>query len=115
MLHYFIVFFISMVPLIELRGAIPYAVGFGLNMYASYAIAIIGNMLPVPVIFFFARRAAKSLKQRPEGGFTLLFSFLSGSRFREQAHGQARLPQAFSTWILRKAASPPCAASSLPE
>ncbi|MBR4586866.1 MAG: small multi-drug export protein [Lachnospiraceae bacterium] len=56
MLHYFLVFFISMVPLIELRGAIPYAVGFGLNMYASYAIAIIGNMLPVPVIFFFARK-----------------------------------------------------------
>ena len=53
---YFIVFLISMVPLIELRGAIPYAVGFGLNMPLSYLIAIVGNMIPVPFIFFFARK-----------------------------------------------------------
>lgn len=45
-----------MVPVIELRGAIPYAVGFGLPLLPSYVIAIIGNMLPVPVIFFFARK-----------------------------------------------------------
>lgn len=53
---YLMVFFISMVPLIELRGAIPYAVGFNLNMWISYIIAIIGNMIPVPIIFFFARK-----------------------------------------------------------
>ncbi len=45
-----------MVPLIELRGAIPYAVGFGLPLVPSYALAIIGNMLPMPFIFFFARK-----------------------------------------------------------
>ncbi len=55
-MHYLIVFLISMVPLVELRGAIPYAVTFGLNMPLSYAIAIVGNMLPIPFIFFFARR-----------------------------------------------------------
>ena len=55
-MHYLIVFLISMVPLVELRGAIPYAVTFGLNMPLSYAIAILGNMLPIPFIFFFARR-----------------------------------------------------------
>lgn len=53
---YLLVFLISMVPLIELRGAIPYAVGFNLNMWISYAIAILGNMIPVPIIFFFARK-----------------------------------------------------------
>lgn len=53
---YLAVFFISMVPLIELRGAIPYAVGFNLNMWISYIIAILGNMVPVPIIFFFARK-----------------------------------------------------------
>ena len=53
---YLIVFFISMVPLIELRGAIPYAVAFNLPLLQSYIIAILGNMLPVPVIFFFARK-----------------------------------------------------------
>lgn len=53
---YIMVFFISMVPLIELRGAIPYAVGFNLNMWIAYIVAIIGNMVPVPIIFFFARK-----------------------------------------------------------
>ena len=53
---YLIVFLVSMVPLIELRGAIPYTVGFNLSLIPSYIIAIIGNMLPVPFIFLFARR-----------------------------------------------------------
>lgn len=53
---YLIVFFISMIPLVELRGAIPYAIGFDLPILQSYIIAIIGNMLPVPFIFFFARK-----------------------------------------------------------
>ena len=53
---YLIVFFISMVPIIELRGAIPYAVGFGLDLLPSYIIAIIGNMIPVPFIYLFARK-----------------------------------------------------------
>lgn len=56
MLHYIIVFLISMVPLIELRGAIPYAVGFNCNMVVAYILAIVGNMLPVPLIYFFARK-----------------------------------------------------------
>ena len=53
---YLIVFFVSMLPLIELRGAIPYAVAFNLPLLNSYIIAILGNMLPVPFIFFFARK-----------------------------------------------------------
>ena len=40
---YLIVFFISMLPIIELRGAIPYAVGFNLPLWLSFIIAIIGN------------------------------------------------------------------------
>ena len=53
---YLIVFLVSMVPLIELRGAIPYAIGYNLPLLQSYVIAIIGNMLPVPIIYLFARR-----------------------------------------------------------
>ena len=53
---YLIVFLVSMVPLIELRGAIPYAIGYKLPIIPSYIIAIIGNMLPVPIIYLFARR-----------------------------------------------------------
>lgn len=45
-----------MVPLIELRGAVPIAVTMGLPEIPSLIIAIIGNMIPVPFIFLFARR-----------------------------------------------------------
>ena len=48
------IFLVSMVPLIELRGAVPIAVGMNLPLLPSYIICILGNMLPVPIIFFFA-------------------------------------------------------------
>ena len=53
---YLTVFFVSMVPLIELRGAIPYGVIFGLPLWSTYIIAIIGNMIPVLFIYLFARK-----------------------------------------------------------
>lgn len=53
---YIIIFLISMVPIIELRGAIPYAVAFELPLLPSYIICVFGNMLPVPIIFLFARK-----------------------------------------------------------
>ena len=53
---YLIVFVISMVPIVELRGAIPIAESLGLDIFIYYPIAIIGNMLPVPIIFLFARK-----------------------------------------------------------
>ena len=56
LVKYLIVFFVSMVPIIELRGAIPYAVGMGLPLLPSYIIAVLGNMLPVPFIYLFARK-----------------------------------------------------------
>jgi uncharacterized membrane protein len=54
--HYILVFLISMVPLIEIRGAMPYAVGFELPLIPSIIVAVLGNMLPVPFIFLFARK-----------------------------------------------------------
>ena len=56
MKKYLIVFLISMVPLIELRVAVPYAVGMGLPIVPSLIVAVIGNMIPVPFIFLFARK-----------------------------------------------------------
>ena len=53
---YILVFLISMVPIVELRGAIPIAERLGLNIFLYYPIAIIGNMLPVPIIYLFARK-----------------------------------------------------------
>ena len=56
MKKYIIVFLISMVPLIELRVAVPYAVGIGLPIVPSLIVALLGNMVPVPFIFLFARK-----------------------------------------------------------
>ncbi|MCI7323546.1 MAG: small multi-drug export protein [Lachnospiraceae bacterium] len=53
---YLWIFLISMVPLIELRGAIPVSQIRGLPIVPSYVISIIGNMLPVPIIYLFARK-----------------------------------------------------------
>ena len=53
---YFFIFFVSMVPLIELRGAIPIAVGMDLPVLRAIVICSVGNLIPVPVIYFFARK-----------------------------------------------------------
>ena len=62
---YLIIFFISMVPLVELRGAIPFSQGFGLPIIQSYIICIIGNMLPVPIIYLFARKVLEWGADKP--------------------------------------------------
>ena len=53
-----------MVPLIELRGAVPYALAIGLPMWPSFVIAVIGNMVVVPFIFLFARKLLNWGKDR---------------------------------------------------
>ena len=55
-MKYLIIFLISMVPIIELRGAMVYAVGYGLPYVPALSICVLGNMLPVPFIYFFARK-----------------------------------------------------------
>ena len=54
--NYLLVFFVSMVPVVELRGAIPIGLGLGLPVLPTYVICVLGNMLPVPFIYLFARR-----------------------------------------------------------
>ena len=53
---YLTVFFVSMVPLVELRLAVPMAVGMDLPYIPSLIVCVLGNMLPVPIIYFFARK-----------------------------------------------------------
>ena len=53
---YLVVFFVSMVPLVELRGAVPMAAAMDLDYWTSLLVCVIGNMLPVPIIYFFARK-----------------------------------------------------------
>ena len=53
---YLLIFLISMVPMIELRGSIVIAVGMELNYLAALAVSVVGNLLPVPLVYFFARK-----------------------------------------------------------
>ena len=53
---YLMIFLVSMVPLIELRGSMIMAVSMDLNYLTALTVSVIGNMLPVPVIYFFARK-----------------------------------------------------------
>ena len=56
MLKYLLTFLISMVPLIELRLAGPFAIGLGVHYFPALIVSVIGNMVPVPIIYFFARK-----------------------------------------------------------
>lgn len=56
MIKYLTVFLISMIPIVELRGAMPIALGMDIPFYQALIICVIGNMLPVPFIYFFARK-----------------------------------------------------------
>ena len=56
MLDYLKIFFMSMIPIVELRGAVLYSQYLELPVLPSYVICIIGNMIPVPFIYFFARK-----------------------------------------------------------
>lgn len=57
-------FLMSMVPVIELRGAIPVGIGFGLPVWASFVAAVIGNMVPVPIIILFVRKVFAWLRTK---------------------------------------------------
>ena len=56
------VFLLSMVPLLELRGAIIAGFAAGLPWYVSYIVSVIGNIIPVPIILLFVRRAFEFMK-----------------------------------------------------
>lgn len=49
-------FLISMVPIVELRGALPIATGAGLDWRIAIPVAVVGNMLPVPFIIIFIKK-----------------------------------------------------------
>ncbi len=83
---YLWVFFVSMVPLIELRGAIPIsqAPGFGLPLLPSYIVAVVGNMIPVPFIYFFARKVLEWGADKPLIGKFFTFCLEKGKKGGER-------------------------------
>lgn len=88
-------FIISMIPLIELRGAIPVAYWFrgmnpeGFNIVLGYVIIAIGNMLPVPFIFFFARKVLEWGKDKPVIGRFFTFCLEKGHKGGEKLQEKA--------------------------
>ena len=84
---YLWIFFISMVPLIELRGAIPVSQGLGLPLLQSYIVCVIGNMVPVPIIYFFARKVLEWGADKPVIGKFFTFCLVKG------VHGGKKLQE----------------------
>ena len=86
---YLKIFFISMVPLIELRGAIPVSQFLGLPIIPSYIVCIIGNMIPVPFIYLFARKVLEWGKDKPVIGPFFTFCLEKGKKGGEKLMAKA--------------------------
>lgn len=95
MTQYIGCFIISMIPLIELRGAIPIAYMFkgmnpdGFNLVMGYVIIAVGNMIPVPIIFFFARKVLEWGKDKPVIGRFFTFCLDKGHKGGEKLQAKA--------------------------
>lgn len=71
------VFFCSMIPIIELRGAIPLGAGLGLPWWQSYLLSILGNILPVPFILLFIRKIIEFMTNSRVKFFNKFAGFLN--------------------------------------
>ncbi len=89
MKKYLLVFLISMVPIVELRGALPVGIGMGLPAWQCYIICIIGNMIPVPFIFFFARKVLIWGKDKKYIGKFFTWCYEKGEKGGEKLKGKS--------------------------
>ena len=84
-------FLLSMVPIIELRGGLPYGITLGLNYPIALIMAVLGNMAPVPFIIVFIRRIFAWLRRKS----SLLEHIVGG--LERKAHLKGRTVQKYST------------------
>ena len=98
-LKYILVFLVSMVPIVELRGAIPIAEGLGLNIFLYYPIAIIGNMLPVPFIYLFARKILVWGKDKPLIGKFFSWCLDKGEKGGQKLQAKAGKGLYYALWL----------------
>ena len=75
---------ISMVPLIELRAGVPIAVGMGLPYFKALIVCVIANMLPVPIIYFFARKVLEWGRDKKYIGRFFTYCIEKGERGGEK-------------------------------
>lgn len=87
--NYLWIFFISMVPLIELRGAIPVSQALQMPIVPSYIVCIIGNMIPVPIIYLFARKFLEWGQDKKVIGGICRFFLVKGTAAGEKMQAKA--------------------------
>lgn len=78
-----------MVPLIELRGALPVSQGFALPLLPSLIVCVIGNMVPVPFIYLFARKLLEWGQDKPVIGKFFTFCLEKGHKGGEKLQEKA--------------------------
>lgn len=87
-------FIISMIPVIELRGAIPIAVANGLNIWVAIPVSIIGNLVPVPFIIIFIHKIFEMLREKSKGLNRLVTSL------EKRAANKSDVVQKYAFWGL---------------
>lgn len=85
----FYIMFIAMVPVIELRGAIPVGLAMGLDFWPVFLAALIGNILPVPFLVLFTRKVFEWLRRKSQ----LLERFVS--KMEQKAESKKELLQKY--------------------
>lgn len=83
-----------MVPVIELRGAIPIGVGAGLNLWLTIAVSIVGNLVPVPFIIIFIKKIFAWLRTKNEKLNSLV------TRLEKRAESKSATVQKYAFWGL---------------
>lgn len=89
MKNYLLIFFISMLPLAELRGAIPIGLGMGLPTIPAIIVCVLGNILPVPFIYMFARKFLIWGANKPLIGKICTFFMVKGERAGQKLREKA--------------------------
>ena len=86
---YIYIFLISMVPLIEFRGAVPVSQVMGLSIVPSFIVCIGANMLPVPIIYLFARKVLIWGADKPVIGRFFSFCLEKGEKGGKKLQAKA--------------------------
>ena len=87
-------FLVSMVPIIELRGAIPIGVGYGLPYWVAVVVSVIGNIVPVPFIILFIRKIFMLMRKWSEKLDTLV------TKLEKRAESKSEVVQKYAFWGL---------------
>lgn len=87
-------FLVSMVPIIELRGAIPIGVGYGLPYWVAVVVSVIGNIVPVPFIILFIRKIFMLMRKLSEKLDALV------TKLEKRAESKSDVVQKYAFWGL---------------